>query len=137
MGSLDGGPRRKRQGEISDIMCGIGGYVDFGGDKPCPATLTAMTRALGRRGPDAHGTLVEGPCGLAHTRLSIIDIAGSPQPMAVPSSNISLVFNGEIYNYQKLRRELEASGETFVTNGDTEVLLRWVGREWHDSLQRF
>src|SRR5262245_21129252 len=102
-------------------MCGIGGCVDF--NRPVSrATLQAMTAALGRRGPDANGTLIEGPCGLAHARLSIIDPTGSPQPMAAPESGLALVYNGEMYNYVALRKELVASGEAFRTNGDTEVL---------------
>src|SRR6478735_7412014 len=110
-------------------MCGIGGVVDFNSGV-AEATLQAMTVALGRRGPDGHGTLIDGPCGLAHTRLSIIDVAGSPQPMRLDDADVSGVFNGEIYNYQKLRAELGGRGGAFTTNGDTEVLLRWVAHEW-------
>jgi asparagine synthase (glutamine-hydrolysing) len=130
-------------------MCGIAGYVDFsrqggaeqggGGGRAdvSRAVLQAMTRALGRRGPDASGILEDGVCGLAHTRLSIIDLAGSPQPMRFADSDIALVFNGEIYNYLQLRDEAQAKGEYFSTQGDTEVLLRWVGRQWDRSLPRF
>ena len=117
-------------------MCGIGGVVDFNRGV-AEATLRAMTAALGRRGPDAHGTLIDGPCGLAHTRLSIIDVAGSPQPMAAPELGLSLSYNGEVYNYQALRRELEAGGESFRTHGDTEVLLRWLARSWTAALPKF
>jgi asparagine synthase (glutamine-hydrolysing) len=116
-------------------MCGIGGIVDF--DRGVnPATLMAMTRALGRRGPDANGIHVDGPCGLAHTRLSIIDVDGSPQPMHAADTGISLAYNGEIYNYQALRAELLAAGARFDTAGDTEVLLRWLARSWTDALPR-
>ncbi|HZZ43825.1 MAG TPA: asparagine synthase (glutamine-hydrolyzing) [Tepidisphaeraceae bacterium] len=120
-------------------MCGIAGYVDFASGAPDPAMLAAMAFALRRRGPDAHGTLIDGPCGLAHTRLSIIDLAGSPQPMQLNGncSDVSGVFNGEIYNYQQLRTNLVAHGERFETSGDTEVLLRWVAREWNKALPRF
>jgi asparagine synthase (glutamine-hydrolysing) len=96
-----------------------------------------MAQALRRRGPDAQGVLLDGPCGLAHARLSIIDLAGSPQPMRQPGSDISLVFNGEIYNYLQLRAEFQKLSETFVTGGDTEVILRLVGREWDKALPRF
>jgi asparagine synthase (glutamine-hydrolysing) len=117
-------------------MCGIGGCVDF--NRPVSrATLQAMTAALGRRGPDANGTLIEGACGLAHTRLSIIDPTGSPQPMAAPETGISLVYNGEMYNYVALRNELAASGEAFRTQGDTEVLLKFLARSWSGALPRF
>ena len=116
-------------------MCGIGGYVTFAGGQPEAQVLAAMAESLRRRGPDARDTLIEGPCGLAHARLSIIDVAGSPQPMRVPGSDISLVYNGELYNYKDLRHELEQAGESFVTNGDTEVVLRSVARAWEDALQ--
>jgi asparagine synthase (glutamine-hydrolysing) len=96
-----------------------------------------MAHSLRRRGPDASGILVDGDCGMAHTRLSIIDLAGSPQPMRFPDSSVSLVFNGEIYNYPRLRQELESQGEHCATQGDTEVLLRWIGREWEQALPRF
>lgn len=96
-----------------------------------------MTTALARRGPDDHGILVDGPCGLAHTRLSVIDVEGSPQPMGFDDSNLLIVYNGETYNYQELRADLVARGEKFHTLGDTEVILRWLGREWADTLPRF
>src|SRR4051812_44352179 len=108
-------------------MCGIAGYVDFGAS-PNRAILEAMARGLSRRGPDAQATLVDGVCGLAHTRLSIIDIAGSPQPMAIPGGDAVIAFNGEIYNYPGLRAELQAAGEVLTTQGDTEALLRLVAR---------
>jgi len=118
-------------------MCGIAGYTDFSYGEPLPQVLAVMARALARRGPDGHGTLVDGVCGLAHTRLSIIDIAGSPQPMRVVGSDVSLVYNGELYNYQELRAEMQRGGERFVTDGDTEVVLRSIDREWERALPRF
>jgi len=118
-------------------MCGIAGYVDFSAGGPSPAILHAMTNALARRGPDAQATLVEGPCGLAHARLSIIDIDGSPQPMAPPDSDLAMVYNGETYNYLQLRRELQGLGQSLTTNGDGEAVLRWVEREWEKALPRF
>lgn len=117
-------------------MCGIGGYTDFA-KRPEPAVLNAMARALARRGPDAQTTLQDGPNGFAHTRLSIIDVDGSPQPMAVSDSDVCLAYNGELYNYRDLREALQATGEPFATAGDTEVVLRWVGREWEKALPRF
>ncbi|MBI3843454.1 MAG: asparagine synthase (glutamine-hydrolyzing) [Planctomycetes bacterium] len=118
-------------------MCGIAGYVDFASRRPSPEILESMTRSLRHRGPDASGVLVDGPCGLAHTRLSIIDLEGSAQPMRVAASAIALVFNGEIYNYRELRSKLVSAGIGFETNGDTEVLLRCVDGEWTDALSRF
>ncbi|MFL5296751.1 MAG: asparagine synthase (glutamine-hydrolyzing) [Phenylobacterium sp.] len=117
-------------------MCGIGGCVDFN-RTPSKATLNAMARALGRRGPDEQGILVQGACGFAHARLSIIDVEGSHQPMRVPDRDLSLVYNGEIYNYQALRGELQAQGVSFATQGDTEVVLRWMDRAGPAALAKF
>ncbi len=119
-------------------MCGIAGYIDFNSGTPSKAILVAMANALGRRGPDSQGVHIEGPCGLAHTRLSIIDVEGSPQPMSPSGSGMSIVYNGETYNYAQLRRDLEAAtGETFDTNGDTEVVARWLAQEWDAAIPRF
>ncbi len=119
------------------LVCGIAGYVDFTAGTPDRHILTAMTVALGRRGPDSVGIAVEGACGLAHARLSIIDVEGSPQPMSFPDSDIAIVYNGETYNYLELRAELEAAGTTFHTKGDTEAVLRWLAKEWAQALPRF
>ncbi|HYE61220.1 MAG TPA: asparagine synthase (glutamine-hydrolyzing) [Phycisphaerales bacterium] len=116
-------------------MCGIAGYIDFNAP-PSDDVLRAMAQTIHRRGPDAQGTLIDGPCGLAHRRLSIIDLAGSPQPMQVPASDVSLTFNGEIYNYQDLQKELRAANVPLKWSGDTEVLLRFVEREWEKALPR-
>jgi asparagine synthase (glutamine-hydrolysing) len=116
-------------------MCGIAGYVDFS-TAPSLDVLNAMALSLGRRGPDDSGTLIDGPCGLAHTRLSIIDLSGSPQPMTLRERIHTIVFNGEIYNYRDLRNELRAAGEVFATEGDTEVLLKLIVRGWDDALPK-
>lgn len=116
-------------------MCGIGGQVDFERSIN-PQNMTAMIRALGRRGPDATGSYVQGACGLAHTRLSIIDVAGSPQPMCLPDRGLAFVYNGEIYNYRALRAELEQLGERLETQGDTEVILRWLARMGPKALSK-
>lgn len=118
-------------------MCGIAGYVDFASGAPQSHVLLAMTTALARRGPDDSGILIEGACGLAHTRLSIIDVEGSPQPMGFADSDLVIVYNGETYNYQELRAELLALGAPLHTMGDTEVMLRWLGREWTSAIPRF
>lgn len=115
-------------------MCGIAGYVDFTGPGPDPAVLKDMADALGHRGPDDHGVWTEGACGLAHTRLAIIDLAGSRQPLAPPDSPIALVYNGELYDYRELRAALGRAGVRFTTNGDTEALLRCVERDWRDAM---
>lgn len=118
-------------------MCGVGGYVDFTGPGPAERVLLGMCDALSRRGPDASGTLRDGPCGLAHARLSIIDLAGSPQPMRTPDGAFAIAYNGETYNYRELRRDLLSRGASLHTEGDTEALLRWCALEWEAALPRF
>lgn len=88
-----------------------------------------MAEVLRHRGPDAHGVQVCGPMGLAHRRLSIIDLVSGGQPMASPDGQVWVVFNGEIYNYPELRTELEREGHRFRTRSDTEVLLALFCRD--------
>lgn len=118
-------------------MCGIAGYVTFAGGSRDPQLAHAMAAALARRGPDGHGVAGCGNCWLAHARLSIIDVVNSPQPMRVPEYPITLVYNGELYNYQELREGLIAAGESFSTGGDTEVVLRMIARYGEDAFRRF
>jgi asparagine synthase (glutamine-hydrolysing) len=104
-------------------MCGIAGLFRFDA-KPVEATLVErMCDAIAHRGPDGQGVWTAPGLGLGHRRLSIIDLAGSPQPMASPDGRAMLVFNGEIYNYRALRQELRESGAQFRTDGDSEVIL--------------
>jgi len=117
-------------------MCGIGGRVDFERGIN-PRSMTAMVAALRRRGPDSTGTYIQGPCGLAHTLLSVIDVNGSPQPMRAPDHGLAFVYNGEVYNYQALHQELIQLGERFETRGDTEVMLRWLARAGPKALPKF
>lgn len=117
-------------------MCGICGYVSGGQELEI---IEKMTRTLLHRGPDAMGCWEGSGVALGHTRLAIIDLseAGS-QPMATPDGRYQLVFNGEIYNFQEIRRELEGLGHTFKSSCDTEVILvgyaRW-GMQVLDRLQ--
>ncbi|GIX20207.1 MAG: hypothetical protein KatS3mg120_1883 [Erythrobacter sp.] len=105
-------------------MCGIAGIFHAETPKPVdPARLVRMCDALAHRGPDGSGVWTDHGVGLGHRRLSIIDLAGSPQPMASADGRAVIVFNGEIYNFRALRRELEAAGHVFRTSGDTEVIL--------------
>jgi asparagine synthase (glutamine-hydrolysing) len=105
-------------------MCGIAGIFHLETAKPVePARIERMCDAIAHRGPDGQGIWTAPGVGLGHRRLSIIDVAGSPQPMASPDGRAMLIFNGEIYNYRELRQELRASGATFRTDGDSEVIL--------------
>jgi asparagine synthase (glutamine-hydrolysing) len=105
-------------------MCGIAGIFHTGTIKPVdPARVERMCDVLAHRGPDGAGVWTAPGVGLGHRRLSIIDIAGSPQPMHSADERATIVFNGEIYNFRELRRELEAGGARFCTDGDTEVIL--------------
>jgi asparagine synthase (glutamine-hydrolysing) len=86
--------------------------------------VVRMRDAMVHRGPDDEGVFLADGIGLGHRRLSIIDVSGSRQPMANADETVWLTYNGEVYNYQELRAELEARGATFRTKGDTEVVLR-------------
>jgi asparagine synthase (glutamine-hydrolysing) len=105
-------------------MCGICGLVSLdGASGPDPAALAAMNEALAHRGPDSDGSVIDGPCGLAMRRLSIIDLAGGDQPIASEDGRICVIQNGEIYNYRGLMDGLRARGHSFSTQSDTEVLV--------------
>lgn len=95
-----------------------------------------MCDVMAHRGPDGSGVWTSAGVGLGHRRLSIIDLAGSPQPMASADDRAVITFNGEIYNYRELRRELEGLGATFRTDGDTEVILAAWQRWGTDCLAR-
>lgn len=101
-------------------MCGIAGIRRLDHEPVERAALEKMAGLLRHRGPDATGVWVDGAVGMAHTRLSIIDLTGSQQPMASRDDSRHVVFNGEILNYRELRRQLSYP---FQTHGDTEVLL--------------
>ena len=103
-------------------MCGFVALFNKDRAAADAALLGAMAERIAHRGPDAEGILVEGPCGFAHKRLAIIDPEGGGQPMTV--GPVTVVQNGEIYNYLELRRELERAGHVFRTRSDTEVLAR-------------
>jgi asparagine synthase (glutamine-hydrolysing) len=115
-------------------MCGIAGVVDFS-PLADAAAMTSVTRQmadlLDHRGPDGRGFVDEQPAWLAHTRLAIIDVQGSPQPMSSSDDRYTLVFNGEIVNYQELRLQHQLDCDT---HGDTEVLLRMLLRFGTDAL---
>ena len=104
-------------------MCGIAGLVALDGEPPDSARIRAMCDAMQHRGPDDAGYLVEGRVALGMRRLSIIDVAGGHQPIYNEDGSVAVFFNGEIYNFRELRRQLEAQGHTFATNSDTEVIV--------------
>jgi asparagine synthase (glutamine-hydrolysing) len=118
-------------------MCGIAGIFHCGTAKPVdPARVVAMCDAIAHRGPDGQGVWDAPGVALGHRRLSIIDLAGSPQPMHAADGRAVIVFNGEIYNYKELRRELAEMGAEFRTDGDTEVILAAWQRWGVDCLPR-
>lgn len=108
-------------------MCGIGGCVLRAGQEPCRERLTAMRDALGHRGPDGSGVEIFDNVGLVHTRLAIVDVTErAHQPMRHPGGDWWLTYNGEIFNHQTLRAELDQ--EVFSSGGDTETLLHAIAR---------
>jgi asparagine synthase (glutamine-hydrolysing) len=98
--------------------------------------LAAMTTALAHRGPDGNGVYADGPVGLAHARLSIIDLEGGRQPMSTADSKLWITFNGEIFNYVELREELIHKGHQFATRSDTEVILHLYQEEGENCVQK-
>lgn len=106
-------------------MCGIAGRANLRSHAPVDAqAITAMCELISHRGPDGQGIWVEGPVGLGHRRLAIIDLSeGGRQPMSSPDRQVWVTFNGEIYNFLVLRKELESKGHQFRSHSDTEVLL--------------
>lgn len=111
-------------------MCGICGQYNFQDHKPViPETIKAMTEAIAHRGPDDEGFFFSGSLGFGFRRLSIIDLAAGHQPMSDRDKSVWVVFNGEIYNFPELRRELEAFGHVFCTRSDTEVIIHGY-KQW-------
>ena len=105
-------------------MCGIAGIVPMAdGPQPCMDRLHAMCDAMVHRGPDDAGLEIRDRVALGMRRLSIIDLAGGHQPIHNEDGTVRVVFNGEIYNYRELRRELEDKGHRFATSSDTEVIV--------------
>src|SRR5271154_5877550 len=115
-------------------MCGICGKLVFdGGATVSPMLVKAMADSIIHRGPDDEGYYVSGPIGLGFRRLSIIDIEGGHQPMSDLEESVRVVFNGEIYNFPELRRELEGFGHVFRTRCDTEVIVLGY-KQWGDEV---
>ena len=121
-------------------MCGIAGIIQLE-SKASPGSLQRMNEMMVHRGPDALGvcfdTIGKMSIGLAHRRLAILDLSPlGQQPMSTKDQQYRLVFNGEIYNFLELRQELEAEGDHFVSNSDTEVLLAGLSRYGIEFVRR-
>lgn len=115
-------------------MCGIYGVLGLNGVAPdAPGLLHRMGIAIHHRGPDDEGSFAEGPILLGMRRLSIIDVAGGHQPITGEDGNVVVVCNGEIYNFEVLRRELEGLGHRFATRSDTEVIVHGY-ETWGDAI---
>src|SRR3954447_8675901 len=115
-------------------MCGIAGILSLAPAAPAATVgeLCRMIAALRHRGPDEAGLYRDGRCGLAHARLSIIDLATGQQPLCNEDGTLWVTFNGEIFNYRELRPELQALGHTFRTASDTEVIVH-AYEAWGDQ----
>jgi asparagine synthase (glutamine-hydrolysing) len=118
-------------------MCGICGVFTLNGTAVDGALVRQMSATLAHRGPDGSGTFVSGAIGLAHRRLSIIDLEGGAQPLGSDDGKLQLVFNGEIYNFIELREELINKGHTFRTHSDTEVIIHGYEEWGSDAVQKF
>ena len=114
-------------------MCGIHGLIHLDGKPVEPRWLSAMGDVTTHRGPDDEGQHVDGVCGIAMRRLSIIDLSGGHQPISNADGTLTLVCNGEIYNYRELRTELQALGHRFKTASDSETLLHGYA-QWGDEV---
>lgn len=117
-------------------MCGIAGFVNSKRGIVDPGLLERMIASIRHRGPDDAGVFHSGDAGLAHARLSIIDIEGGRQPMSSADGRFHITFNGEVFNYVELREQLIKKGHTFLTRSDTEVLLHLYQEYGEDCVQR-
>lgn len=114
-------------------MCGIAGIFNLNGEPVSRVLLRKMTDAIAHRGPDGEGFYTDSCIGLGHRRLAIIDLSpAGHQPMATLSNQYVITYNGEVYNFQELRTELEALGHQFRSKSDTEVVL-YAYKEWGPS----
>lgn len=115
-------------------MCGICGQFNFGDQAPVRRSdIEAMTKSIVHRGPDDEGYFIAGPLGFGFRRLSIIDLSGGHQPMSDREESVWVIFNGEIYNFPELKRELQSHGHEFRTNCDTEVIIHGY-KQWGDEV---
>lgn len=118
-------------------MCGIAGVIDYSETLDISAVVSRMTSAIAHRGPNGHGKIIQRNVGLGHRRLSIIDLEGGRQPMSTPDGKVHLTYNGEVYNFRELRKDLEAKGYKFQTSSDTEVVLHAYEAWGKKCVERF
>jgi asparagine synthase (glutamine-hydrolysing) len=119
-------------------VCGIAGVFNFNGEPVSPVVLRKMTDAIAHRGPDGEGFYIDSFVGLGNRRLAIIDLSpAGHQPMVTRDGRYAFVYNGEIYNFQELRAELEALGHHFHSRTDTEVALHAYAEWGTEALERF
>ena len=117
-------------------MCGLAGYLGaHPAGEDARAVLGRMIATLAHRGPDGFGVHLDQGVGLAHARLSIIDLATGDQPMSSPDGTVWTVFNGEIFNFVELRAQLESQGHVFRTRSDTEVIVHLYQRHGDDFVE--
>lgn len=117
-------------------MCGIAGVIDFSKNAVDMEKLRRMTRTLERRGPDEEGYWSELGAGIGHRRLSVIDIAGGKQPMVSADDRFVISYNGEVYSFPEIRKDLESRGFRFRTSCDTEAVLELIAREWSAGVSK-
>jgi asparagine synthase (glutamine-hydrolysing) len=119
-------------------MCGIAGIFNRDGNTPSPVILKRMTDAIAHRGPDGEGAYTDGPIGLGHRRLAIIDLSpAGHQPMITLDGRFAITYNGEVYNFQELRLELESIGHQFRSRTDSEVVLNAFAEWGVQALSKF
>ncbi len=117
-------------------MCGIAGILSLDKDRGVREDMISrMLSVIRYRGPDEQGLLMDGPVGLGHVRLSIIDLSSGHQPMRNEDGSIWITFNGEIFNYIELRHDLRKRGHIFSTQSDTEVILHLYEEYGEQCLQ--
>ena len=117
-------------------MCGIAGIINFNCAEEKQGILGRMIGSIRHRGPDAGGIYINGPAGLAHARLSIIDLSTGDQPIHNEDRTIWVIFNGEIFNYPELRNDLIEKGHRFYTQSDTEILVHLYEEDGYEMFSR-
>src|SRR5882724_5640080 len=117
-------------------MCGIAGILSLNGAPVAVDDVRAMCAAIVHRGPDSEGFYLDGPVAFGMRRLSIIDLAAGDQPIANEDGSVWVVFNGELYNFRELRRELAGRGHVFTTGSDTEVIVHLYEDEGPGCVER-